>query len=118
VVACCGRQAPIARERALERLGVTVWRLPSTARGVSPRRLLERLARAGCHDVLLEGGAALATSWLEAGVVDRIALFTAPYVLGAGGIPWPGRLRRAWRGQVLAHGRAGQDVYALIEKGH
>jgi diaminohydroxyphosphoribosylaminopyrimidine deaminase/5-amino-6-(5-phosphoribosylamino)uracil reductase len=115
VVACCGRKAPRSRQRALESNGVTVWRLPATARGVSPRALLRRLGREGCHDVLLEGGAALAASWLRAGVVDRIALFTAPRVLGAGGLVWPGLLGRAWRGHVVDHGRAGGDLYSMIE---
>ena len=119
VVACGGRKAPMARQRALERLGVTVWRLPATARGVSPRRLLRRLARAGCHDVLLEGGATLATSWIRAGVVDRIALFTAPRVLGPGGLAWPGPLEgagaHAWAGRVVDQRREGGDLYTLIE---
>jgi diaminohydroxyphosphoribosylaminopyrimidine deaminase/5-amino-6-(5-phosphoribosylamino)uracil reductase len=114
-VVACGSRAPVARQRALERRGVTVWRLPSTGRGVSPRALLKRLAREGCHDVLLEGGAALAASWLRAGVVDRIALFTAPRVLGAGGLPWPGPSRAAWHGRVTSLSRAGDDVYTLIE---
>ena len=120
VIACCGRKAPMTRQRALERLGVTVWRLPATARGVSPRRLLRRLARAGCHDVLLEGGATLASSWIRAGVVDRIALFTAPRVLGQGGLAWPGPLEgagaRSWAGRVVDQRREGGDLYTLIEK--
>lgn len=115
VVACGGRTAPLRRQRELERRGVTVWRLPATARGVSPRALLGRLAREGCHDVLLEGGARLAGSWLAAGVVDRIALFTAPRVLGEGGLAWPGTPGRGWRGRVVAHARAGGDLYTLLE---
>ena len=115
MVACCDRKAPMRRQRALEARGVTVWRLRATAQGVSPRALLRRLARAGCHDVLLEGGALLAASWLEAGVVDRIALFTSPRVLGAGGVEWPGRLGHAWTGHVIDHARTGGDLYTLIE---
>jgi diaminohydroxyphosphoribosylaminopyrimidine deaminase/5-amino-6-(5-phosphoribosylamino)uracil reductase len=115
IVACCARKAPRVRQHQLERLGVTVWRLPATSRGVSPRVLLRRLARAGCHDVLLEGGATLAASWLRAGVVDRIALFTAPRVLGAGGLAWPGPTASGWRGRVVTNARAGGDLYTLIE---
>ncbi|MEK7331591.1 MAG: dihydrofolate reductase family protein, partial [Candidatus Eisenbacteria bacterium] len=115
-VVACGRSAPARRHRELEARGVEVWRLPATPAGVSPRALLRRLARAGCHEVLLEGGAALATSWLRAGVIDRIALFVAPKVLGAGGLAWPGPLGRAWAGRVAAVGRLGRDLCCMVER--
>lgn len=115
VVACSDEKAPRSRQGALEANGVEVWRLRATGRGVSPRNLLRRLAKEGCHDVLLEGGSALAASFLSAGVVDRIALFTAPRVLGEGGLAWPGRLGGAWRGRVVDHARAGADLYTMIE---
>jgi diaminohydroxyphosphoribosylaminopyrimidine deaminase/5-amino-6-(5-phosphoribosylamino)uracil reductase len=115
VIACGARLAPRTRQRALEANGATVWRLPASDRGVSPGALLRRLAKEGCHDVLLEGGAAIAASWLAAGVVDRIALFTAPRVLGNGGVAWPGARARAWRGRVIDHARSGRDLYTMIE---
>jgi len=117
-VVACGTKAPAVRERALARRGVAVWRVTATRRGVSPRGVLMRLRHAGCHDVLLEGGAALAASWLEAGLVDRIALFTAPRVLGDGGLAWPARAAGAWRGRVTAQGRAGDDLFTLVEREH
>ncbi len=115
-VVACGRSAPARRRRALEARGVEVWSLPATRAGVSPRALLRRLARAGCHDVLVEGGAALATSWLRAGVIDRIALFVAPDVIGAGGLAWPGPLGRAWAGRVAAVGSMGRDACFMVER--
>ncbi len=115
-VVACGRSAPARRRRALASRGIAVWPLPVTAGGVSPRALLRRLAREGCHDVLLEGGATLAASWLRAGVVDRIALFVAPRVLGAGGLAWPGPLGRAWAGRVSETARVGGDVYTMVER--
>ena len=115
-VVACGRSAPARRRRELEARGIEVWPLPATAGGVSPRALLRRLARAGCHEVLLEGGAALAASWLRAGVIDRIALFVAPRVLGAGGLPWPGPLGRAWSGRVAAMAQVGGDVCCMVER--
>jgi len=115
-VVACGTKAPAARERALARQGVTVWRMTATRRGISPKGVLMRLRRAGCHDVLIEGGAALAESWLEAGLVDRIALFTAPRMLGNGGLAWPRAAADAWRWRVTARGRAGSDRYTLAER--
>jgi diaminohydroxyphosphoribosylaminopyrimidine deaminase/5-amino-6-(5-phosphoribosylamino)uracil reductase len=114
-VVACGRSASRRRRRALEARGVEVWPMGTTAGGVSPRALLRRLARAGCHDVLLEGGAALATSWLRAGVIDRIALFVAPRVIGAGGLAWPGRLGRPRAGRVTEVRRVGRDLCCMVE---
>ncbi|HSK16440.1 MAG TPA: bifunctional diaminohydroxyphosphoribosylaminopyrimidine deaminase/5-amino-6-(5-phosphoribosylamino)uracil reductase RibD [Gaiellaceae bacterium] len=45
---------------------------------------LERLAEGGVQSLLLEGGPTLATAFVRAGLVDRVALFVAPLVAGAG----------------------------------
>jgi diaminohydroxyphosphoribosylaminopyrimidine deaminase/5-amino-6-(5-phosphoribosylamino)uracil reductase len=119
-VVACGPDAPAARARSLERRGVTVWRLPLAAGRVSPRALARRLAAAGCHEVLLESGPMLGTAWLEAGLVERLAVFTAPLVLGATGLAWCGplaedALARARRGRVTACGMAGGDSFTMVE---
>src|SRR5206468_9962894 len=105
-VVACGATAPRARERALAARGVRVWRLSTQSGHVSPRAVARRLVRAGCHDVLLEGGPTLGTAWLKAGLVDRIALFSAPRVLGGGGLAWCGPLGR----RLLERARAGRIV--------
>jgi riboflavin biosynthesis pyrimidine reductase len=48
------------------------------------RALMRDLGRRGWCNVLIEGGAHLAGSALDAGIVDRIAFFVAPIVIGAG----------------------------------
>ena len=45
---------------------------------------LEALAAEGVQSVLLEGGPTLATAFLEAGLVDKLLLFVAPTLSGAG----------------------------------
>ncbi|WP_425352584.1 MULTISPECIES: dihydrofolate reductase family protein [Agrobacterium] len=40
-------------------------------------------------ELLVEGGAFAAKSFLEAGLVDRIMLFESPVVIGEGGIETP-----------------------------
>jgi diaminohydroxyphosphoribosylaminopyrimidine deaminase/5-amino-6-(5-phosphoribosylamino)uracil reductase len=45
---------------------------------------LARLAEAGVQSLLLEGGPTLATSFLEAGLVDKLILFVAPTISGSG----------------------------------
>jgi diaminohydroxyphosphoribosylaminopyrimidine deaminase/5-amino-6-(5-phosphoribosylamino)uracil reductase len=53
--------------------------------------VLAALAAQGARSVLVEGGAAVFTSFLKAGLWDRIAVFTAPLMLGQG-ISWAGDL--------------------------
>ena len=119
-VVACGPAAPAARARALEQRGIAVWRLPLASGRVSPRALAKRLVRGGRYDVLLESGPALGTAWLAAGLVGRIALFTSPRVLGAGGLAWcgplgSGLLARALPGRISACGGAGGDLFVMVE---
>lgn len=75
--------APKARRLAAR--GVRVWSLPAAAgtRGsVDLARLLARLARHGVTSLMVEGGAETLGAFFRAGLVDRIAAFLAPRVLG------------------------------------
>jgi len=45
---------------------------------------MREFGRRGWNNVLIEGGAKLAGSALAAGIVDRVAFFVAPIILGAG----------------------------------
>jgi len=51
-----------------------------------PAQLAE-LRRGGIHHLLVEGGAGLAGSLLSGGFVDRLVIFQAPVLLGAGALP-------------------------------
>ena len=59
------------------------------ARNVSGRldlaAVLRELARRGITRLLVEGGATVAASFLEADLVDRLEIFTAPIELGDNG---------------------------------
>jgi diaminohydroxyphosphoribosylaminopyrimidine deaminase/5-amino-6-(5-phosphoribosylamino)uracil reductase len=119
-VVACTAAAPAARERALAARGVGVWRLPATRLRVSLPALAERLAREGRHEVLLEGGSTLGTSFVRAGLVQRIVLYTAPFVLG-GGLPWCDGLAlpldHAARGRVVSASLVGDDARLVVELG-
>jgi diaminohydroxyphosphoribosylaminopyrimidine deaminase/5-amino-6-(5-phosphoribosylamino)uracil reductase len=57
----------------------------------SPAEALAELGRRRIAAVLLEGGATLATAFLDAGLIDRLMLYRAPIELGDG----PGLFTRA-----------------------
>ncbi|MBM3146313.1 MAG: bifunctional diaminohydroxyphosphoribosylaminopyrimidine deaminase/5-amino-6-(5-phosphoribosylamino)uracil reductase RibD [Actinobacteria bacterium] len=69
----------IDREAALIARGVTVRRFGGGLSGA-----LKLLADTGLLDVLCEGGPGLFGGLLDAGLVDRVALFLTPRLLGAG----------------------------------
>jgi diaminohydroxyphosphoribosylaminopyrimidine deaminase/5-amino-6-(5-phosphoribosylamino)uracil reductase len=75
------------------------------------KRALEALARRGVGRVLVEGGALLAQSLLDAGFVDRLHLLQAPTIVGAGGVPAPGGAAFAER--IAAFGFSEVDRRAL-----
>jgi len=63
--------------------GIRVWSLPGRSPGrVDLGRLLEELSRHGVTSLMVEGGAETLGSFFRAGLVDRIAAFLAPRVLG------------------------------------
>jgi diaminohydroxyphosphoribosylaminopyrimidine deaminase/5-amino-6-(5-phosphoribosylamino)uracil reductase len=49
---------------------------------------LASLSGLGVTSIVLEGGPTLHRAAWEAGVVDRVQMFTAPSLLGADGVPW------------------------------
>jgi diaminohydroxyphosphoribosylaminopyrimidine deaminase/5-amino-6-(5-phosphoribosylamino)uracil reductase len=116
-VVACGTRASARRVAALEALGVRVWRLPLAGAGVSLTALVRRLAGEGCHEVLVEGGARLAGAFVEAGLVDRVALFTAPVLAGSQGLGWGAGDRLLRRGRLVRHARVGGDALTLVALG-
>lgn len=79
--------APVARAKRLEAAGAEILRIRARAGRVSPRGLLETLGRRGITSVLLEGGGALAASFLHDRVVDEVCVFQAPLLIGGDGTP-------------------------------
>lgn len=110
---------------ALRARGATVLSLPGRGGRVSLRRLLSALGDRGIASVLLEGGATLAAAALRDGLVDRVALFLSPRLIGGDGTPLLGplgirRLADAPRLRVLGSERVGDDllVRAVPEVAH
>jgi diaminohydroxyphosphoribosylaminopyrimidine deaminase/5-amino-6-(5-phosphoribosylamino)uracil reductase len=75
------------RVEALTAAGVRCLALPGSETGIDPHGALQALGEAGLTSVLLEGGAQLAASLLRADLIDRVAWFHAPAIMGGDG--WP-----------------------------
>jgi len=84
VLVFVGEGASRARVSALEEAGARVVALPLEGGRVDPERALAFLLEEGVDGVLLEGGPRLAGAFLERGLVDKLALFLAPRILGEG----------------------------------
>lgn len=81
--------ANAARAGALAALGVEFIGVEMADGAIALPELMEDLAARGVSTVMVEGGAETARRFLAEGLVDRIALFTGPGTIGAGGIASP-----------------------------
>lgn len=75
------------RRHAFADLGVTLIEVAGAETGVDPVGAMRALGKAGLTRILVEGGAQLAASLLRADLVDRVAWFHAPGIMGADA--WP-----------------------------
>ncbi|MBI5345036.1 MAG: bifunctional diaminohydroxyphosphoribosylaminopyrimidine deaminase/5-amino-6-(5-phosphoribosylamino)uracil reductase RibD [Deltaproteobacteria bacterium] len=102
-----------ARER-----GASVVVVPASKEGVLLKSVLKELGRRGITSLLVEGGGRLAASFLKGGLVDKMALFLSPVILGGDGKPSIGRLgikkvSAGLRLMDMTERKVGQDI--LIE---
>ncbi len=100
------------------RAGVELLRCRRGKGGVDLRDLLEKLAARGVTHLLVEGGARVHARFLEDGLVDRVALFVAPKLLGADGVPLlasrgPARMADALRLDEVQVEKVGEDLLVL-----
>jgi diaminohydroxyphosphoribosylaminopyrimidine deaminase/5-amino-6-(5-phosphoribosylamino)uracil reductase len=110
------------RRRAFADCGVEVIEVPSTATGeVDLRQALRELGHRGLTRLLVEGGGALAAALFAADLVDRIAWFRAPRVLGGDGRPAVAAfglqsLSAAPRFVRLSLEETGEDVLEMLKR--
>jgi len=74
--------APLPNVRALEKPNVRILFVDEKGGRVDMQKLMVELARDGVTSVLIEGGAEIFASALEAGIVDKVLLFVAPKIMG------------------------------------
>jgi diaminohydroxyphosphoribosylaminopyrimidine deaminase/5-amino-6-(5-phosphoribosylamino)uracil reductase len=102
------RSADAPRRRDLEREGVEVLEIPGSREDVSLEGALEALGARGIASVMVEGGSEVLGSFLAARLVDQVALFDAPLLLGGrGSRPAFGGPDPAAIGEALAVRRVG-----------
>jgi len=77
---------PKKKEEALLSRGAIVWRFAAQDDKVDLDELWKRLGEEGIDSLLVEGGATVATSFIEAGLVDKLIFFIAPKIIGGAGI--------------------------------
>lgn len=68
--------------KLLKDKGIEVLMLPYKDERVDIRALIEELGRLKIDSILLEGGGNLNFSFLEAGLVDKVAFYIAPKIIG------------------------------------
>jgi diaminohydroxyphosphoribosylaminopyrimidine deaminase/5-amino-6-(5-phosphoribosylamino)uracil reductase len=89
----------LAREEAFANVGAKLIKVPGSPAGVDLTAAMTALGTGGLTRVLVEGGGQLAAALLRADLVDRIAWFHAPSVMGGDG--WPAV--QAFGTETLAH---------------
>ncbi len=113
----CSEGADASRRAELERRGAEVVELAWDGPGqVDPAAAMRVLHGRGVRRVLLESGGRVAGAFARAGIVDQVAVFSAPILLGAGPSPthgggWP--IEEAPRLEDVRVTSVGED--ALIE---
>ncbi len=86
------------REDALKERGVDPVPVPDfdgEGRGLDLGFVLDDLGRRGLRGLLVEGGGETVASFARAGLIDKMTLFYAPRLIGAGGVPAVGSLKPA-----------------------
>ena len=111
-----GPDAPADRADRLRSQGVHLVSTPTEHRA---QAALSALAAAGLTRVLVEGGAGVAAALLQADLVDRLAWFTAPALIGADGLAAVAPLHLealsdSKRFVPLHTRRSGHDMFALF----
>jgi len=116
-----GPQAPRDKAAALAARGVALARMETGADGhLSLPEALRLLAAYELSPVLVEAGGTLASAFLASGLVDELACFLAPAILGddaarpAFRLPGPRCLSDLLRGELRQVRRVGGDLLARI----
>jgi diaminohydroxyphosphoribosylaminopyrimidine deaminase/5-amino-6-(5-phosphoribosylamino)uracil reductase len=112
------KDAPESRAKRLVAAGAEVVRVRGRDGRVALPALLDELGRRGILTLLVEGGGEVHGAFLSAGLADRMVLFVAPKLIGAGGVPLmaapgPRKMADAWRLGAVSTRRLGDDILVV-----
>jgi len=82
ILVFAAESAPKSKRMALEKAGVEVIPLPGSAEKLNLGQVLSRLSEKALTSLLVEGGGHVLTSFLEAGLADKILLTISPRLIG------------------------------------
>jgi diaminohydroxyphosphoribosylaminopyrimidine deaminase/5-amino-6-(5-phosphoribosylamino)uracil reductase len=82
VLVVCGEGASVETEAELRNAGADILRLPQLGGRIDLHAVLRALAQRGVNELLIESGATLAGSALQAGLVDELVVYVAPNLMG------------------------------------
>jgi diaminohydroxyphosphoribosylaminopyrimidine deaminase/5-amino-6-(5-phosphoribosylamino)uracil reductase len=123
-------QAPTERVKALAARGALMQAISGqadevVAGGLDIHAVLNALAQAGHHTLMLEAGAVLTGACLRAGVIDELIVYQAPTLLGSAARPalaWPmQRMAEQCRLRVTDRRQIGEDtrmIYHCLAAGN
>lgn len=76
------KRAEASKIEALKRAGAECWCCEEVDGHLSMEDLMQQIGAAGLDSVLVEGGGTIADSLLRAGLIDEVAFFIAPKLIG------------------------------------
>lgn len=110
----CGAHVPLEKRIQYQNAGCHIIATDTSDNAIALPELLNDLGELGVGTLLVEGGAAIATSFLREGLVDRLVLFQAPVEIGADGVSVRG-LRHYMETEFRPLRRAGFGVDQYAE---
>ncbi len=115
------RGNPVERLEAYSRCGVEVIEVPAGEEGVDLPAVFAALGQRGLTRVLVEGGAHLSAALLRHDLVDRLAWFRAPMLIGGDGVPAAvafgvDQLAEAPRFTRLSVAEFGDDLFEFLTR--
>lgn len=110
----CGEEALPERHYELQAAGCRILATEAYDCRIALPELMDDLAAQGISSVLVEGGAGVAKSFLDEGLVDRLAIFRSPVEIGSEfGVAVDGlETHIADKFKILRQARYGDDAYA------